>query len=274
MKLFYFFVAIILFSPARTQVVKQPLILNYSAIQSYSKNFSDILSAGSNQASLAQVKAVSFGVYGERKFFLEELNNYTAIIAVPTSSGVFGLEGDYSGSSALNENELGLLYGRKITSNIDAGAKFNYYTIRIPGYGSASAINFETGLIFHLSEKLHTGIHIYNPEGSKLGKSGQEKLAAIYRYGLGYEAAPALFIGAEMVKKENERIIVNAGLQYSLEEKIFIRAGISTLTNNSYAAVGLQLPFARIDVNAAYHPQLGFTPGLLLLINCKKLERN
>jgi hypothetical protein len=44
---------------------------------------------------------------------------------------------------------------------------------------------------------------------------------------------------------------------------------MATLTNNSYAGVGLQLGFARIQLNTAYHPQLGFTPGLLLLLNFK-----
>ncbi len=44
-----------------------------------------------------------------------------------------------------------------------------------------------------------------------------------------------------------------------------MRAGISTLNNNSYVSIGFLLGIARIDVNAAYHPQLGFTPGLLVV---------
>ncbi len=274
MKFFYLFIIIIAVCPAHAQVIKQPLSVRYAGLGAYSKNFSDIFSAAANQASLAQLKTGGFAVYGERRFLLEELNGYAAIIAVPTASGVFGFEGNYFGSSAFNENELGILYARKITRLIDIGTKFNYYTDRIPGYGSASAVNFEAGVIFHLTDKLHSGIHVYNPGSSKLGKTGMEKLASVYRLGIGYEASEMVFISAEIIKQEGRQTGVNAGLQYNLQKSIFIRTGISTLTDNSYVSIGIQLSFVRIDVNAAYHPQLGFTPGVLLLFNFKKADKD
>lgn len=260
-------------STAKAQVIKQPLSVRYAGLGAYSKSFSDIFSATANQASLAQLQTGGFGVFGERRFLLEELNRYAAIAAFPASSGVFGFESDYFGSAAFNESELGLLYARKITGKIDIGAKFNYYSVRIPGYGSASAVNFEAGAIFHFTDKFHSGIHVYNPVGSKLGKNGNEKLPSIYRFGMGYEVSEMVFVSAEILKQEDQRININAGFQYNLQKNIFIRTGISTLTNNSYAAVGFQLSFARIDVNAAYHPQLGFTPGLLLIFNFKKADK-
>lgn len=252
------------------QMVREPVSLKYIGLGVYSKNFADVYSGTSNQASLAQLPAGSFGVYGERRFMQAELNNYSAIIAVPTASGVIGVQGDYFGSNLFNENQIGLIYARKITSVIDIGAKFNYHSVRVAGYGTSSAINFEIGSVLHLTDKLHSGFHIYNPTSSKLSKSGNEKLAAIYRFGLGYEASKNVFISTEIVKQENKDINVNAGLQYNLHEKIILRTGISTLSNNSFVGLGLKLNFGRIDINAAYHPQLGFTPGMLLIINFKK----
>jgi hypothetical protein len=259
---------------ANGQAVRQPLSVRYAGLGAYSKNFSDIFSATANLASLAQLKTGGFGVYGERRFMLEELNAYTAIAALPTASGTFGFQGDYFGSSAFNESQLGILYARKIAKQIDIGVKFNYYSVRIPGYQSASAINFEAGAIFHLTDKLHTGFHIYNPGGSKLGKTGYEKLAAVYRLGIGYEASEMLFISSEIIKEEDRQVSVNAGIQYNLNKYVFMRTGISTFTDNSYVSVGFQLSFARIDINTAYHPQLGFTPGVLLLFNIKKADKN
>jgi hypothetical protein len=48
-------------------------------------------------------------------------------------------------------------------SKVDVGVQFNYYNVRIAGYGNAPAINFEIGTIFHLTDKLNTGFHAYNP---------------------------------------------------------------------------------------------------------------
>ncbi len=270
MKIFVVSIAVLLVCRVHAQTVRQPLTIKYAGLGAYSKNFSDVFSATANVASLAQLKSGSFGVYGERRFMLAELNGYSAIIAVPTSSGTVGFQGDYFGSAAFNENQLGLMYARKLTAKIDAGVKFNYHTVRVAGYGNATAINFEAGTIFHLTEKLSTGIHVYNPISSKLGKTGTEKLASIYRFGLGYEVSDKVFVSTELVKQEDQSLSVNAGLQYNVHEKVFIRAGVATVTNNSYAGIGMQLGFARVDINAAYHPQLGFTPGILLLFNFKK----
>ena len=271
MKLFTFFTALLVSQFAFTQVIREPLSVKYAALGAYSKNFSDVFSGTANQASLAGLKTPSFAVFGERRFMLNELNNYSAIVAMPlASTGTVALQGDYFGSSDYNESQVGLVYARKITSKIDAGAKFNYHSVNVLGYGSSSAINFELGTIFHLTDRLHAGIHLYNPTSSTLSKSGGEKLASIYKFGFGYEASDNVFLSTEIVKQQDKDIGVNTGLQYNIHEKVFLRAGISTLSSNSYAGLGLRLNFGRIDINAAYHPQLGFTPGLLLIINLKK----
>lgn len=252
------------------QIVKQPLSVNYQNPGAYSLHFSDIFSATSNQASLARLKTGGFGAFGERRFLLSELNSYRFIAAIPSSSGTFGLQGTYLGSQAFNENELGLIYARKISSSADIGVKFNYFTIHIPGYGNASSLNFDAGAIFHLSDKFHAGIHVYNPTKSRIGKTGNERLASAYKAGAGYEVSENVFISAELVKQEALPMHVNAGLQYNISKKISLRTGISTNTDNSYAGVEIQLSFAKIGLNTSYHPQLGFTPGLLILLNFKK----
>jgi hypothetical protein len=270
LKRFYLLVAVLLVMNAEAQMVRQPLSVRYAGLGAYSKNFADIFSSISNTASLAQIKSGGFGVYGERRFLLEELNQYSAVGAFKTSSGTFAITGDYFGFTDFNENQLGLAYARKVASTIDVGVKFNYHTVRIAGYGSESAINFEIGTLFHLTDKLHAGAHVYNPLGSKLGKSGEEKLASIYRTGLGYEVSENVFVSTEIVKQEDMPISVNAGLHYNVQDNIFIRAGISTQNNNSFVGVGVKLGLIRVDLNTAYHPQLGFTPGILLLYNFNK----
>jgi hypothetical protein len=273
LKFFYLVIALLFLSPALSQVFKQPLSVQYAALSVYSRNFSDVFSATANQASLAQLKTGGFAVYGERRFLLEELDGYAAIVAVPTSSGVFGFEGDYFGTAAFNESQLGLAYARKLTGQIDIGAKFNYYTVRIPGYKTAAALNYEMGLIFHLTDKVHAGVHVYNPASSKLGSNGNEKLAFQYKGGIGYELSETIFFSTEMQKQQNQPVSIGAGMQMNLHKNIFFRTAISTLANNNNVSAGIQLKFARIDINVAYHPQLGFTPGLLLLVNFTKADK-
>ncbi|HEX6847927.1 MAG TPA: hypothetical protein VF144_13170 [Chitinophagaceae bacterium] len=254
------------------QTLRRPVAAIYAGLGAYSINHTDVFSFMNNQASLAQVKNASAGIYGERRFMLDELSLYQLAIAVPTNSGNFGVKAGYYGFSDYNESQAGLAYARKLGSKIDIGVQFNYNGIRVSGYGNSSAVNFEIGTVFHLTDKLHAGIHAYSPVGGKYGKNSREKLASIYTIGLGYDASAKFFVSAEIEKEENQPVNVNAGMQYKFLPQFMARVGIATNTSNVCAGVGLFLKSLRLDVVASYHPQLGVTPGLMLIYNFSKKE--
>ncbi|MEO6453727.1 MAG: hypothetical protein ABIN97_06650 [Ginsengibacter sp.] len=252
-----------------SQAVRQRISAAYPGTGAYSMNHVDVFSFTSNQAALAQVKSAAAGVYGEKRFLLSEANMYTAVLAFPTNQGNFGLQADYFGFTRYNESQIGIAYARSLGSKLDIGVKFNYYSFKIPGYGNSSAVNFEIGTIIHLSDKLNAGIHIYNPVGGTLSKQENEKLGSSYTFGMGYEASESFFLSGEIIKEEDMPVNVNIGFQYNFLKQFFVRAGIATETTNSYVGVGVSWKSFRLDINSSYHPQLGFTPGMLLIVNFK-----
>jgi len=261
---------VLCFSFTNGQAVRRPVAALYTGLGAYSNKHIDVFSSTNNQASLAQIKNISAGAYGERRFMLDELSLYQLAIAVPTASGIFGVKAGYFGFSEYNESQLGLAYARKLGTRLDVGVQFNYNSVQASGYGNASAVNFEIGTILHLTDKLNAGIHAYNPAGGKFGKNAEEKLASVYTIGLGYDASEKFFVSAEIEKEENQAVNVNAGMQYRFLPQLLARVGIATNTSNVYAGVGLFLKTFRIDVVASYHPQLGITPGLLLIYSSSK----
>lgn len=275
MKIFIALAFTLVISSTRGQVLRQPIGARYVGLGAYSKNFADVYSFTQNQAALANVKSTSVALYGERRFLVQELNLYSAVLALPTKSGNFGVQADYFGYKNFNESQIGLAYARNLGSKIDVGVKFNYYGLKIPAYGEASAVNFEAGALFHLTNKLHAGVHVFNPVGGKLGKNGnEEKLASAYKAGLGYEASDKFFVSTEVIKQEDQPVNVNVGFQYNFIKQFMMRAGIATGTNNSYIGVGLLVKQFRLDVVTSYHPQLGFTPGVLVLFDFGKQKEN
>lgn len=258
---------------SQAQVLRRPVAGAYTGFGAYSINHADVFSFTANQASLAQIKSISAGVYGERRFLLKELNNYTAAIGLPASSGNFGLKANYTGFSDYNETALGLAYGRKLGNKVDIGAQFNYHGIKISGYGNASAISFELGTIFHITEKLHAGVHTNNPVGGKFGKGQQEKLSSVYSFGIGYDASEKFLVSTEIQKEEDQPVNVNAGMQYKFLPQLLARAGVSSATSSIWLGLGLTIKTFRLDITAGYHPQLGITPGLLLLFDFKKTSK-
>ena len=273
MRKFYLpFIFILFISNIFSQAVRQPIAPRYIGLGAYSINHVDAFSFTSNQAALAQIKNSAAGIYAEKRFLLSSTNMYSAIAVLSTKQGNFGLQADYFGYKNYNESQIGLAYARSLGSKLDIGIKFNYYGFRIPAYGNSSVVNFELGAIAHLSEKLHAGIHAYNPVGGKLSKTDNEKLSSIYKFGIGYEASDKFFVSTEIIKEEDQPVNVDVGVQYNFMKQFFVRAGTSTETTNSYVGAGISWKNFRLDISGSYHQQLGFTPGLMLIVNFNNKE--
>ena len=254
------------------QALRRPLAAPYIGLGAYSVYHTDAFSFTANQAALAQIKSPAIAAYGERRFLLAETNMYSAVAVLPTKQGNFGFQADYFGFKNYNESQLGIAYARSLGSKIDIGIKFNYYSYRIPGYQNSSAVNFEIGAIAHLTEQLHAGIHFYNPVGGTLSKTNDEKLGSIYKFGLGYEPSETFLVSIEIVKQEDLPVNVNAGVEYNFAKQFFAKAGIASENESPYAGAGISWNNIRLDLSASYHPQLGFSPGLMLIVNFKSKE--
>ncbi len=252
-----------------SQALREPISAVYLGLSAYSTQHTDVFSFVNNQAALAQQKKTSIGIYGENRFLLKETNVYTAAAAFATHSGNFGIELKYAGFSNYNENQAGLAYARSLGKNLDIGIQFNYYGYTVSNYGSSSTVDFEIGAIAHLTDKLNAGIHVYNPVGGKFSKS-DEKLTSTYKFGFGYDASDRFFMSTEAVKEENYPISINTGVQYQFQKQFFARAGISSATSSYYAGVGVAWNNLRLDISCSVHPQLGISPGLLLIANFGK----
>ncbi|MBS1753583.1 MAG: hypothetical protein JST34_05995 [Bacteroidetes bacterium] len=269
--LFLSLLCLILLQQSYAQSLRYSLSMPYVGLGAYSSKQADVFSFTNNQAALAKAKTAGVGIFGERRFMLEETSIYGLALALPTKNlGNFGVMLNYSGFTNFNENKAGLAYARSLGKMVDIGVQFNYYGYRIPSYGNASAINFEAGALVHLTEKLNAGVHVYNPVGGKLGKEGDEKLASSYQLGLGYDASDNFYFSAEMVKEEDKEVNVIGGIQYHFKKQFFARAGFMSETGSGFAGLGLAWNNFRFDIAASYHPQLGFSPGLMLLYNFKK----
>ncbi|MBD0289510.1 MAG: hypothetical protein ICV79_29440 [Flavisolibacter sp.] len=261
---------LLIFLHLEAQRARPPVNNVYTRIGAYSRLHTDVFSFRTNQAALATIQSFAAGVYGERRFLLQELAFYSAVIALPTSTGTFGASGTYYGNTFYNEAQAGLAYGRKLSDKLSVGAQFNYYSFRVAGYGNATAINAEAGFLIHITDQLHAGVHVYNPTNSKWNKVENEKIPAIYSAGFGFDASDKFTLYTEAQKIAGENLGINAGLQYKFTNQLMTRGGFASATSTYYFGLGVWFKTLRLDATASIHPQLGLTPGLLLIFETKK----
>ena len=256
----------IAFSTGKSQVLLADHSLVYTKINTYSSLNKDASSLWANQASLGSLKIISVAFYGERRFMLKDLSAYGLAITLPTSSGNFGVTLKYFGTGGFNESRLGLAYGRSL-GKLDVGAQFDYCQFKVEGYGAASTVSLESGILLHMTDQLQAGVHMFNPTQSRFGKTVEEKLPMVYSFGLGYDVSDKVFVGAEVEKSGDQPLGVNAGVQYAFEKKLFARAGVASGISSFYFGAGFLWSGLRIDVTASLHPTLGTTPAMLIVYN-------
>ena len=268
----YFTLIFLLFpiSYLKCQNSHTPIGVNYTGLGCYSLKNIDPLSITGNIASLANIQTFSFGMYIENRYLLKETNYYSGLITAPLSFGHFAFQVDYFGFKNYNESQIGLSYAKSLGNFLDLGLKFNLYSFKIPQFINTSAVDAELGLIYHLSDKIHAGLDIYNPIGGYFDKIKNEKLSSVIKLGVGYEASNEVYLTAGLCKEINKDISGNIGFQYNLLKKFFLRVGTSS--DNAYAGAGLSWNNYRLDITTSFNQHLGISPGVMLLMNFKKTE--
>jgi hypothetical protein len=222
----------------------------------YSVKFSDAFSIINNPASLVAYRSFTAGIYAHRRFMLPEPVQYLIAAGYPLVNAGIGMQLNYLRSGAYRQSELAIAYAKRL-GKVDLGARFNYHSVSVAGYGSANAVVIDVGSIWHLTDDLHAGMHAYNPVNSNLS----------YRYsaGLGYEVSGQVLLTAQVIKTEDKPPGINAGLHYQPVEKLVMQAGIATATAEPFIAAGYQVKCWRLLVSVSYHAQLGCSPALMFI---------
>ncbi|CAL1520214.1 hypothetical protein [Chitinophaga sp. MM2321] len=221
----------------------------------YSQHFQDVFTASQNPAGLSCLRGLTAGIYGERRFMLQEAPFYMAMAAVPVGAGAFSAGVTRFGSSAYYQQKISGAYGRSAGRKIGVGAQFNYESVVLPGYGSTTAFSFDAGLLWHVSKKLHTGLHVYRSQGMPL----------IYSAGAGFEASPDFLLTTEAVKEGDGTAFVKAATCYRIAPQLALLLGMATRPPYNNAGVYFLIHALRIGVSVSIHPQLGITPSTTII---------
>lgn len=225
--------------------------------------FTDINSAYVNQAGLAFLDQLSFGVYGERRFLAEGLNSFLFAAAYPNEKiGTFGVTVNYFGYANYNEQKIGLAYARKLSENFSLGVQLDYLGTRIPQYGTAASITFEVGLMAKLSDQFTLAAHTYNPMRTQV--AGLDRLPSLVNLGLAYQPSEKVLLTAELEKDIYDHPLMGKfGCEYRPIHALAVRAGVQAAAEATQMSFGLGLYLENlcIDFSTAYHQVLGFTPA-------------
>ena len=254
---------------ARGQHLPSPLLSAVSAAGGYGNTHQDVFAVLVNPANIAHATSFSAGIYGERRYMLEGLQQFCGVLQFPFLKSGLGLQLDYVGSALMNESAFGFSYGKQLGDKLSAGLRFRYYQLYAPGYVRASALWAEAGLLFQLTPQLQTGFSFSRSTKPSLA-STEPDLTQIYRFGLGYDPSKHISISTDWIKETNQPLLGTIAILYAFQEGLRLRAAWQTTTNQPVAGAGLYWKGSWTDIMVSYHPMLGFTPAFQMMWNAPK----
>ena len=223
--------------------------------------FTDQNALFNNQAGLSDVTSPVVLAGIERRFWWGEVNLAGMGLALPTSSGTFGLTFQNFGFSEYSLQKTGLAYARNLWSSIRIGGQLDYIRVAIPDYGSQGALSFELGLQADLSKELVIATHVSHPYQVELLDG--EKWPTIFQMGLLFKASPKAIIGLEVEKDIDFPLRLKCGVEYLPAEKLSIRTGYSSDPANFHFGLGFHAgDKLSIDLGNRYDLSLGLATCL------------
>ncbi len=215
-----------------------------------------------NQAGVAELERPTAGISYESKFSLSQLSNKTAAFAYPTNFGVLGVNFNHFGYSKYNEMKIGLVYARAFGKYIRIGLQLDYLQTTIgDGYGAKSNATFELGVQSDITKEITLGAYVFNPVRVKLSDFADERIPAVFRFGLAWHFSRSFLATAEAEKSSYyPKVIIRGGLEYNLKERFVFRIGFSSGEEVFAFGFGIHLKGFRLDLAAIMHQTLGFSP--------------
>ena len=265
------FLLMILSVNAKSQEIFQPSSRS-QAMADVFVPLNDSWSVFGNQAGLAETNQMVLGGSFQNRFLISELATRTGFVVLPVQSSVFAVSFYQFGKIPFRQEKIGLAYARKITPNLNFGFQFNNYRLfLVEENRSASAVGAELGFQYRHNDNLILGLHIYNPYPTKIQLHSESfKYQSILALGAFYRLSDTFSVVCEADHNFDKSVRIKSGFEYSIFEKLFVRAGFSGKPYLFSGGAGFCLGNLTIDLAASYHQYLGNSPSVSLQYHFSK----
>lgn len=214
-----------------------------------------------NVAGLAFTNENSLAIGTRNNYLINELTDFYALANFGKTKK-YSLAADffYYGFSAYQQFEFGANYSTKIAENYSIGVRLKYAVNAMPQEQLTRQLL--TSSIGFLGQSNHwrygaTAINILQSQWQGATETVEPTGIAI---GLGYFFNKETAVTIDYYKYQNLHADVRFGINYQPAKQLDLRVGFSTLQPTFTFGVGILLPQVTVNIAAAWHQQLGFSP--------------
>ena len=226
----------------------------------------DAWSLFNNIGALDRAPSSQIATSIDQRFGLPELSTIALSGLIKGDAGSLGIGIARYGGELFNQHlaSLGISTTRGILS---FGGKIEWMQTQIEGFGTGNAFLFSFGGIAELGPKFFLGSHFSNLNQAKLSKNSIHQLPTLMQLGLSYLPSKNLVFHTELEKDLDAKPSLKIGLQYQLEDWIYLRTGLHSQPSLLSFGLGLQKKWIGLDYAYGQNSALGSTHHLSLHLN-------
>lgn len=214
-----------------------------------------------NQARLADITSLHIGFTAQSRFLIKELGFQTIGAAIPISKGTLGISLQNMGYSSYRELNTGIAYAMKLGKNISAAVQINYYsTLIAENYQNQQLIIPEIGVLWNISDKLTSGLHLYNPFEPDININSSLKAPSIITMELLYQIHEHIALTSVITHHAIHAQNYSLGFIYTPVKKANIILAVATHPSRWSMGVSFEMQNITLIISAMNHERLGITP--------------
>ncbi len=225
----------------------------------------DAWSLFNNVGALDRIEDSEIGLALDQRYSIQELSAAALSLVFKKPVGSLGIGVSRFGGELFHQHrlELGLSTTRGILS---FGAKAAWFQTYIEGFGTGNALLLSLGGLAELGPRFFFGAHLSNLNQAKISKQSSQPIPTLLTLGITYLPAKNLEIHSELEKDLNHPPLFKLGLNYQLENWIFLRTGIHSAPNSLHFGIGLRRKKYGLEYALGQTTALGSTHHLSLFL--------
>ncbi len=228
------------------------------AMKSYVAVANDIWTIFHNPAGISNLKDREISIsYIPAQFEIPELSKKAIAYFEPSLPIKFGAGVQIFGFSLYKEMTFKLSLARNFNL-FNIGVNLNYNLVSIKNYGSAGAFSADFGFVSNPLKFLKFGFILKNFVATKLGQA-RENLPKEFDFGVAILPYENLIISAQVDKEIYFKESFKYGVEYAVENFLFIRAGFTNYPVQYSGGFGLKIFLFKVDYSINQHQSLGLT---------------
>lgn len=222
-----------------------------------------------NIGALDRIEETQISAGFDSRFGIPELGTVDLGMGWKNNFGTIGFGVSRFGGKLFNQQLLGVGFSNTL-GIVSLGAKVDWFQTNIEGFGTGNALLFSMGGVAELGPRFFLGANFSNLNRAKLSQNSEQRLPTLVQMGFSYLPGDAVRILAEVEKDIELDPVFRAGIEYQLQEWIFLRTGISSNPARISFGLGLRKDQFGFDYGYGQNTALGRTHHLSLLMKLGK----